>query len=75
MDKVTKKRRGNEGVEYERAICKGGRAVLAYLYRDAEFLVMPPLKWPVCLLGQARIEEPVRSCEFSGCVGQVTIGL
>jgi len=41
MDKVTKKRRGNEGVEYERAICKGGRAVLAYLYRDAEFLVMP----------------------------------
>jgi len=63
-NKVTKRRGGNEVVEWGRGPGALAREVGLYLdicARTPEFLVTPLLFCPVCLLIQGRFDDPVRS--------------
>jgi len=60
-DKVTKRRRGKEGVE--QGGDQGPLAEDGFESRD-EFLVTPLLMRPVCLRSQGRFEDPVRPWRY-----------
>ena len=64
-DKVTKRRRGKEVVEWgRRPLAREGGLYLDICVGDPEFQVTPLQMGPVCLLSQGWFEEPVCSCAF-----------